>query len=214
MVEHSESGEEGRTIGEEEPLVTEPVVTEIEEELQPEIDEAEVNRKEAEEFKQKYYLLLAEMENARKRMQKEKDGVVQYAVESALLEFLGPLDHFETALGFAEGMSSEVKNWAKGFEMILLQLKEVLASNGFVAFDVENGKFNPHEHEVVEIVETVEEEDGTVLKQFAKGYRVGKRVLRPAKIKIARRPTTEGEEAVEEESFQEKSKNQEEDKEN
>lgn len=60
-------------------------------------------------------MFLAESENARKRMQKERQEMMQYAVENALIDFLVPIESMEKALGFASQMSDEVKNWALGF---------------------------------------------------------------------------------------------------
>lgn len=154
--------------------------------------------------KDKYFRLLAEMENTRKRMQKEKQDMTRFAQENVIVEFLGPLDNFENALGFAEQGSEEVQNWAKGFEMILSQFKDVLGSHNVQSIQAENKQFDPHLHEVIEIEETDAYEEGTVLKEFVKGYKCGDRIIRPARVKIAK-PQKDDAEDVQEEDKKEHS---------
>ncbi|WP_420421230.1 nucleotide exchange factor GrpE [Simkania sp.] len=138
--------------------------------------------------------LLAEMENARKRMQKDKHDTTRFAVENVIEEFLSPLDNFENAFSFTQQASEEVQNWAKGFEMILTQFKDVLANHNVTPFSSEGNHFDPHLHEVIEIEETEKHEEGTVIQEFVRGYKCGERILRPAKVKVAKKPVKESEE--------------------
>ena len=108
------------------------------------------------DWKDKYLRTLAEMENMRKRMQKERQDVARFGIENAIGEFLPAIDNLENALRFAEGAGGEVKAWALGFEMILSQFKEVLHNHGIVAFHSEGNTFDPLLHEAVELVETEE----------------------------------------------------------
>lgn len=140
------------------------------------------------EWKDKYLRTLAEMENSRKRMQKEKQEMIRFAVENALAEILSPLDNFENALGFAEKMSEETRNWALGFQMILTQFKDALAEQGIQPFESVGTLFDPHKHQAVETEETEEKPDGTILQEFVKGYRCGERTVRPARVKVAKAP--------------------------
>lgn len=138
------------------------------------------------ECQEKYLRLLAESENARKRMQKERQDLTQYAVENVLCELLNPLDQFESALKFAESMNDEVKNWAVGFEMILQQLRDVLSNHGVAPYEVMGKPFDPHWHEAMEMVETEEYEPGIVVEQCLRGYKVGDRPIRVAKVKVSK----------------------------
>lgn len=138
------------------------------------------------DYKDKYLRLLAEMENTRKRMQKEKLENMRYAVETVLTDIIGPLDSFENALSAASEMSPELKNWAMGFQMILTQFKQVLEQHGVLAFKSEGEQFDPFRHEAVETEETEAVPDGTVMKEFVKGYLCGDRVIRPARVKVAK----------------------------
>ncbi len=141
------------------------------------------------EMKEKYLRALAEQENARKRLQKERDEYLAFGVENAIGEFLPAIDQLENALRFAESGSPELQSWGMGFQMILAQFKEVLNQHGIVSFTSEGHTYDPHLHEAVEIVETAESPDGQILKEFAKGYKSARRTLRPARVKVARAPT-------------------------
>lgn len=141
---------------------------------------------EEDDYKDKYLRAIAEAENARKRLQKDKLEAVLYAQERLLSDILQPIDNMENALRFAKEAAPEVKNWALGFEMILGQLKEVLSSHGVSAIESVGKEFDPYLHEAVEIVETEDKPAGTILEEFARGYRMGTRTLRPAKVKVAK----------------------------
>jgi len=153
-----------------------------------------------ENWKDKYLRALAEQENMRKRIQKEKQEMLSFGIENAIAEFLPAIDNFENALRFAESAAGEVKNWAIGFEMILSQFKEVLYNHGIVSFHSEGNTFDPLYHEAVEIVETTEHPDGTIMHEFTKGYKSAHRTIRPARVKVAKHPQTH---AVEEPTAEE-----------
>ncbi|ADZ18660.1 nucleotide exchange factor GrpE [Chlamydia psittaci] len=149
---------------------------------------------ELKEKNDKYLMVLAESENARKRMQKERQEMMQYAVENALIDFLVPIESMEKALGFASQMSDEVKNWALGFNMILQQFKQVFEEKGIVEYSSVGQKFNPFLHEAVETEETTKFPEGTVVEEFSKGYKIGDRPIRVAKVKVSKAPTPQGKE--------------------
>jgi molecular chaperone GrpE len=157
-----------------------------EESSQPE--ETSKVENELKECKDKYLRLLAEMENMRKRIQKEKQENARFATENVISEFLSPLDNFENALKFAEQMPGEIRNWALGFQMILNQFKEVLNTHGISAFTSEGMPFDPHKHEAVETEETETVPEGTILQEFVRGYKSGDRTIRPARVKVAKTP--------------------------
>src|SRR3569832_868731 len=115
------------------------------------------------DYKDKYLRLLADVENTRRRLQKEKQDMMRYAIDTVLSDILTPIDQLENALKFADGMSPEVKNWAFGFQMILSQFKEVLSSSGVTEFVSLGEHFDPARHEAVETEETDNVPDGTIL---------------------------------------------------
>jgi molecular chaperone GrpE len=149
-------------------------------------EEPKIEQPQEENWKEKYLLTLAEMENMRKRMQKERSEMSKFGIENTIAEFLPIMDNFENALRFAGNASPEVKNWATGFEMILSQFKEVLNNNGIQPFSTVGTSFDPALHEAVEIVETTEGQDGEILQEFTKGYKSSTRTIRPARVKVAK----------------------------
>lgn len=143
------------------------------------------------DYKDKYLRMLAEGENARKRLQKEKHETIRFAIENTVSEFIPVLDNFENALKFSQTSSEEVKNWAIGFQMILAQFRDVMHNHGIVAYHSEGNLFDPHFHEAMEIVETDQHPDGTILEEYAKGYKSQHRTVRPAKVKVAKKSASE-----------------------
>lgn len=144
-------------------------------------------QREAMDYKDKYLRLLADSENARKRLQKERLEISRYATENLIIDFLKPVDNFENALGFASSMSEEVRNWAIGFQMILTQFKDILTQNGVSVMEVKGMEFDPHIHEAVEMIETEDSPPGIVVEVCMKGYTIGDKVIRPARVKVSKK---------------------------
>ena len=119
-------------------------------------------------------------------MQKERQEMTRYALEGIIVDFLHPLDNFENALKFAQGMSDDVKHWALGFQMILTQFKDILAENGVQPIESVGEQFDPHNHEAVEIAEVTEYPSGVILEEYIRGYKMGDRTIRPARVKVAK----------------------------
>ena len=85
-------------------------------------------------------------------------------------------------------MSDETRQWAMGFQMIVSQFKDVLQNHGVVPFHFEGTLFDPHKHEAMETEETDQHVEGTVMQEFAKGYKSGDRTIRPARVKVSKAP--------------------------
>lgn len=155
----------------------------------PTQNEAPQPAEEVVDYKDKYLRSLAETENLRKRMQKEKQDMTRFAVENVIAEILNPIDNLENALKCTTHLSDELRNWAQGFQMILGQFKEVLSNHGVISFHSEGALFDPHLHHAIEIEETETHPAGMILQEFVKGYKSGDRTLRPARVKVAKAPT-------------------------
>lgn len=156
-------------------------------------------QQELEDYKDKYLRLLAEMDNTRKRMQKEKQEAIRFGTENALADFLNPIDHLENALNSAASMSDEVRNWAQGFQMIAQQFKEALNQHGITAFSSNGNMFDPNLHYAIETEEKEKTPEGTILQEFVKGYKSGNRTIRPARVKVAVLPESKKKEVTESE---------------
>jgi molecular chaperone GrpE len=148
--------------------------------------ELENLRREASEFKNKYFRLLAEQENTRKRLMKERDDLSRHSARNVIADFLAPIDQMENALRHAKNMSEEIKHWAVGFEMILGQFKDILDSNGVKPMDCVGQQFDPHLHHVTETIESNEHPPGTIVEETLKGYVCGEQTLRPAHVIVVR----------------------------
>lgn len=146
---------------------------------------------ELQEYKDKYLRALAEVENTRKRLTREKVESQSYAVQNIVADLLQPIDHFEQALHHAEGANDDIAVWAKGFDMILEQLRQVLVDHGVSSYQSLSQPFDPHMHEAVETEERSDVPEGTVIFEFQKGYRLGGRIIRPARVRVSTRPSWE-----------------------
>jgi molecular chaperone GrpE len=158
--------------------------------------ELENLKKELAECKDKYLRVLAESENARKRLQKEKQEMIQYAQQNIVVDFLNPIDHMENALKFTDQMSEDVKHWAVGFQMILSQFKDALAVNGVTPFVSVGKPFDPHRHEAIETIATTDFPPGIVVEESLRGYAMGERTIRPARVKVSKAPAPNAKEKV------------------
>lgn len=143
---------------------------------------------EEENYKDKYLRLLADMENMRKRMSREKLDSVKYSLDSIVCDLLIPLDNLENALKYTKGdqVSPELKNWAMGFEMILGQFKEALSHHGVTAFESLGEAFDPLKHQALEMIESEGPED-IVVEECLKGYKREDRIIRPARVKVSKK---------------------------
>lgn len=150
------------------------------------------------DYKDKYLRSLAEQENARKRLQKERQDISRYATESLIADFLRPIDNLENALNLAKAMSDEVRNWATGFQMILTQFKDILSLNGVTPIESKGQPFDPHYHEAIEMIITDEYPPGIVIEECMRGYKVGERTLRPSRVKVSKAVEANKEETQEE----------------
>ena len=117
--------------------------------------------------------------------------MTKFAVDSVIADFIDPLDSLEKALSFTNQMSSETRNWAMGFTMILTQLRDVLTQHGVHPFTSVGSQFDPHLHEAVAVEETKAFKEGYILEEFSKGYKSADRTLRPARVKVAKKPSEE-----------------------
>ncbi len=132
----------------------------------------------------------AELENYRKRMERERLELSRYASADVVREILPVLDNLERALsaGASEGQLRD------GVAIIHRQLQEILTRLGLAEVESRGKPFDPHVHEAVTQQETGDHPEGTVLDVFQKGYLFKDRLLRPAMVSVARRHSGDGEE--------------------
>ncbi|AIQ54272.1 nucleotide exchange factor GrpE [Paenibacillus sp. FSL R7-0331] len=138
----------------------------------------------AEEAQARTLRVQADFDNFRRRTQKEKEELAQYATSKLVTELLPVLDNFERALVTAPG-NAESEAFTKGINMIFRQLEGVLKSEGLTAMETVGQPFNPEYHQAIMQVESEEYEEGIVTEEVQKGYLLKDKVLRPAMVKVS-----------------------------
>lgn len=129
--------------------------------------------------------LQAEFENFKKRTEKEWAERSKIAAQRLVTDLLGVLDSFDKALEDTENDSDE--NGPKaGLQKIHKQLLQTLQREGLREIGA-NGKFDPYVHEALTKEERGDVEDGRILEVYQKGYALGQRILRPARVKVAKK---------------------------
>lgn len=142
---------------------------------------------EAAEFKDKYIRLVAEFDNVRKRNEREKIEFIKFANEGLITQFLNILDDLERSVEAAKQNHQDYTAFLKGIEMVMAHVYDMLKKNDVKPMESVGKKFDPHAHEPLMQVESSEHEDGTVIEEFQKGYYLGDRVVRTAKVKVAKK---------------------------
>lgn len=139
-------------------------------------------KKENHELKDKYLRLAAEMENLRKRLDREKSDYLQFALADILREMLGVHDNFERALKSLA--ATENPSAFEGIGLIAKQYMELLRKRGVTEIEAEGRPFDPTVHSAVQSAESSEVAEPIVGEVFQKGYRLNDRLLRPALVKV------------------------------
>lgn len=123
----------------------------------------------------------AEFENFRRRGERERSEIFEYAAMDSVKALLPVLDDFERALKVESGD----KEYARGMELIYQRLFDSLKKLGLEPITSEVPLFNPHIHHAVEMVDTKDHPDQTILEEYQRGYYFKGRLLRPALVKVA-----------------------------
>ncbi len=125
----------------------------------------------------------AEFDNARKRASREQQEFREYASADTIKVLLPILDSFERALKLNSSDNSDFKS---GVDLIYRQLLDALQKLGLRPIAAEGEHFDPRVHEAIEMVDTKEAGDQTVIEELQRGYKLKDRLLRPAMVKVAR----------------------------
>lgn len=130
---------------------------------------------------------MAELDNVRKRLEKEKTDSLVFSNQELIRELLPVMDNFQRALESSpEGGEDPYR---AGVEMILKQLKETLARHGLEEIEAMGKSFDPFLHEAVACVESAECPEGTVAEEILRGYLFKGRLLRPTAVRVFRAPS-------------------------
>ncbi len=134
---------------------------------------------------EKFLRSQAEIENLRRRSEKELQNAHKYALEKFARELVNVVDSLELGIQAAAGNAPEVAKLREGSELTLKQFLSVLEKFGIAPIDPVGEKFNPERHQAMAVQPTSEAEPNTVMRVVQKGYLLNDRLLRPAMVIIA-----------------------------
>jgi molecular chaperone GrpE len=166
--------------------MTEPVEERGVEET-PQVDELEQTTRERDEYLDALQRLKAEFENYRKRVSRDQAEFVTRASERLMKQLLPVLDDLERALEAAA--EHEEAKLEEGVRLVHRSLADALAREGLVEVETD-GAFDPHTQEALLAQPSVADE-GTVIQVLQKGYKLGDRVLRPARVVVSQGPVVD-----------------------
>jgi molecular chaperone GrpE len=129
---------------------------------------------------------MADFQNFRKRAEQDKQQIRQYATENLVADLLPVLDNFErTIAAFESGASAE--SLIEGVKAVDRQLRTVLESQRVTRIQSHGQPFDPDLHEALGSVESDEHPENTVVAEVQPGYRMGDKVIRPARVRVAKK---------------------------
>lgn len=148
-------------------------------------------KKEYEDSNSNYLKSLADMENFRKRMNREKEESLKYSNEKLLRDLLPVLDFLDLAIGHSayyleQDSSGNLKTFVDGVKLAYGEFVKILKSYGAEAIETAGKDFDANFHEAVEIVEDSGLQDGKIIEEKRKGYVFKDRLLRPSMVSIAK----------------------------
>ncbi|GEM_PF-783146 len=151
------------------------------------LEQFDAKAKSCKDLQEEYLRAVADFDNLRKRTQRDIEVSRRVALEALVMDLLPVLDSFERAVQSSEaGVSAE--GMKKGMELIHRQLREALCRHGVEQYSCAGAEFDPRRAEAISFVHTDECKPGIVVSEVAKGYAAGERVLRPAKVVVAKEP--------------------------
>lgn len=158
--------------------------SEVDEET--ETSEKDQANKEQEDFKKKFYYLAAELENTRKRFEREKSNLLKFGNEKVLSQLIEVVDNLERTFTALEADESEkVKNIHDGIKMVYDQFVGVLDKNGLKQVKALGEQFDPNFHEAMAQQPAEGKEHQEVIMEYQRGYILNGRLLRAAKVIVA-----------------------------
>ena len=155
--------------------------------LEPEVevDPLTAAQQEAADYKDRWIRAAAEFDNYRKRTQREMEALIQRSTEGVVKELLPILDGVDRALVHGGESDSNSEGYRAGVQMLMEQLSRVLAARGLKEVESRGVPFDPNHHEALMQMPSDEFDAGVVSEVVEKGYRMGDRVVRPAKVVVS-----------------------------
>ena len=144
-------------------------------------------------LKEEKLRILAEMENLRKRFEKEKIDSIKFSSINFIREILSPGDNLERALAAipkGEKLSQSINNLVEGLKMVQKEFSTILEKNGVKKIESLNKKFDHNYHQAMMEIEKEDVGEGTVVQEIQPGYIMHDRLLRPAMVGVSKKSST------------------------
>ena len=153
---------------------------------EPQVVPKDEPKKEEVDYKAKYFYIAAEMDNYRKRMEREKENLLKYGNERVLNDLLQVVDNFERTVDMLKGdQDAKVKNIVTGLNMVTKQFIDALTKHGLTPVDSIGKDFDPNFHEAMAQEYAEGKKPNEIIKEFQKGYTLNGRLIRAAKVVVA-----------------------------
>jgi molecular chaperone GrpE len=158
---------------------------------EPAVDPVELLRAENAELRDRLLRTVAEMENLRKRNERELADKGKYAIASFARDMLTATDSLSRALmtlpsEARDSVDATVRSLIDGIDMTEREMQRLLAKHGVVPIEAEGQKFDPHKHQAMFEVPDPSKPEGTVVQVVQTGFAIGDRVLRPAMVGVSK----------------------------
>ena len=150
----------------------------------PSPDPLDELRRERDSLQDRLLRTAAEFDNYRKRVERDRRELSEFAAADAMLELLPIIDNLERALQAPSG--GDVDAFRKGVEMIHKQMLDLLRKRGVKPIEALGADFDPNVHQAVLHEPSDEHREGEVMQELQRGYTLGERLLRPAMVKVAK----------------------------
>jgi molecular chaperone GrpE len=152
-------------------------------------EDPEQVRAERDDYRDRLLRTVAEFDNYRKRVERDRRELLEFGAADLLGELLPVLDDLERALAAAPtgDSASAVAGYRAGVELIQRQLLDLLRKRGVSPIEALGADFDPHVHQAVASEPSDAHRDGEVIEELRRGYKLGERLLRPAMVKVASR---------------------------
>jgi len=157
----------------------------VEERINALLEEIERLQKESSEYLDGWQRERAEFANYKNRTAREKEDARTQIASEIITKYLEILDDLELAI-INRPAENESEAWADGIELIHVKLNTILEDEGVEVIRAEGDTFDPNFHEAITYEEDDDHQDGQVIEVVQKGYKLGDRVLRPAKVRVAK----------------------------
>ncbi|MGE5390815.1 MAG: nucleotide exchange factor GrpE [Deltaproteobacteria bacterium] len=160
-----------------------PEAVEVDESTQLK-QELELQKEETRKNYEQYLRVLADADNTRKRMQRDKEEYMKFSTLPLIKKLLPVVDDLERAIQ-AAGTSQDYEVLSKGVEMINRRLQDIIREQDVLVIETEGQTFDPQFHQALVVEESREHEENTILEEMQKGYTMHGRVIRPSLVKVS-----------------------------